>query len=1133
MRFLRTCWIYLLGGGFLFHALQPIPLYGQSTASSPQPLFTLKSAKESGIHFNNKVEDTPDHNILIYSNYYGGGGVGIGDFNNDQLPDIYFAGNLVKDQLYLNKGNLNFEEITDQAGIIDNGAWSSGVIVGDVNKDGWMDIYVTCELYDDKPLLRKNKLYINNQDNTFTESAEQYGVADSQRTRHATFLDYDNDGDLDLFLCNQPPNPGDYSPFYDTELLLEPYRIRLLELEGKKYIDVTEEVGLSRTGFPNSVIASDLNGDGWTDLYVANDFWVEDWLFLNNGNGSFTEKIHDHTKHISFSSMGVDAADINNDGELDMMVLDMVAEDNYRLKANMSGMDPDRFWKVVNDGGHYQYMFNTLHFNQGGARFSDIAQLANVASTDWSWSVLMADFDNDGWKDIHITNGLLRDIRNTDANKKFAKYVESNVFSYLQSKPDPNAQVSLWDIVDIKKTIEIVPSQKLSNYAFRNNGDLTFSKSMEDWGMTQETFSSGSAYADFDLDGDLDLVINHVNDIASVYENHSVDKLGKHFLRIQAVADEPHLSLLGTKIWLQGEEGIQFFEITTARGMYSCSEQLAHFGLGASEHVKAIVVRWTDGTYTQLTDIKADQTLSVVYSESAKEASSSIIEALIQPKEEDQSYLTYIPPSSSVSYLHKENEFDDYTYQVLLPHKMSTFGPHISEGDVNGDGLDDFYIGGSATYKGKLFLQQDDGQFTWSPCSAFDEDKRHEDMGSLFFDYDNDGDLDLYVSSGGNEFRPESDAYQDRLYINDGSGKFTKAVDVLPEVTISSSKIRASDVDKDGDLDLFVGGRHIPWAYPEAASSVLLINDGDHFRDATAMLAPALADIGMVNDAKWSDYNNDGWEDLILVGEWMPITILENREGQLTLVEAIDPLHQKTGWFFSIESADIDKDGDEDFVVGNLGLNYKYKASPKEPFEVYYYDFDENGSKDVVLTYYNFGIKFPLRGRSCSSQQVPILQQKFKTYDLFASSDVFEVYGEQSLENALHYEATDFASAYVENLGNGEFAWHPLPIQAQFSSVNDLLIDDFNNDDHLDILLAGNLYQAEVETARNDAGYGLMLVGDSKGNFRPIDKETSGFYVPYDVKSMASLKTKEGRYIVVGSNQAPLSIYVKGNPLTK
>ena len=1093
--------------------------------SRGETLFSLLDAKKTNISFNNKLEDTKEHNIMIYSNYYGGAGVGIGDINNDGLPDIFFAGNLVADKLYLNKGNMEFEDITKKAGILDNGGWSSGVLFGDVNQDGWLDIYVTRELYDDKPELRANKLYINQglsslgegkEGVTFSEQAEALGVADTARTRHATFIDYDKDGDLDLFLLNQPPNPGDYSKFYGTDLSLDEYRPKLFQNESGSFTDVTEKAGLQKTGFPNSVSAADINGDGWTDLYVTNDFQARDWLYLNNGDGTFTDQLIEKTRHISYFSMGVDAGDINNDGQLDLMVLDMVAEDNYRLKTNMSGMNPRAFWKVVNDGGHYQYMFNTLQLNVGEGHLSDVAQLGNVATTDWSWSTLMADLDNDGWKDLFITNGLMRDIRNNDAAKELKYYLESALHEFIQKNPNPG-DISIWDVVNFKNAMEIVPSQKLQNYVFKNEGDLRFSKKMDDWGFTQETFSNGAAYADLDQDGDLDLVVNNINDAASIYENHAAGQKGRNFLRIQAIADAKTMTNLGTKIWVKTVAGEQFHEISGVRGMYSSSETTAHFGLGGEEIVEEVSVRWPDGKENVLRQVSANQMLSVKYSE-------ALPSKPVKQKIKAQLF-SNLSSESILPYKHQENEFDDYKTQVLLPHKMSTFGPCMAKADINGDGLEDLFIGGAATHPGQIFLQKSDGTFEGSTGEALRSDKIREDIGAAFFDFDQDGDQDLYVVSGGNEFMADSKSYQDRLYINDGSGIFTKGEDLLPKMHISGSKVYPADFDQDGDLDLFVGGRHNTWSYPEPVSSALLRNEEGKFVNVTADLAPDLIDIGMVNDASWFDHNQDGYPDLVLVGEWMPITILQNNGTGFSKIAPNAGLVQSEGWWFSVETADMDQDGDLDIIAGNLGLNYKYKASPEEPFEVYYYDFDNNKSKDVVLTYYNFGIKYPLRGRQCSSEQVPLLTEKFPTYNLFAESDVSEIYGENALENALHYEAYTFASAYFENQGNGAFKRQDLPVMAQLSSVNDLITEDFNGDAHLDILLAGNLYSSEVETTRNDAGFGLLLTGDGKGNFTTHNQRESGFFVPYNVKSLIRLQSGQKQLILAGCNNDWLQVF--------
>ena len=1085
-------------------------------------VFTKLDPKQTNIHFNNEVKDTRDHNILIYSNYYGGAGVGVSDINNDGLLDIFFAGNLVPDKLYLNKGNLVFEDITDKAGIIDNGGWSSGVLFGDINSDGFQDIYVTRELYDHQPEIRRNKLYINNGDSTFTESSKEWGVDNSERTRHATYLDYDKDGDLDLFLLNQPPNTGDYSDFYGTDLSLERYGTVLYENRGDKFVDISKKAGLYKPGFPNSVTASDLNNDGWTDLYVANDFWIGDYIYINNGDGTFSDQVQELTRHISFSSMGVDSGDIDNDGNLDVMVLDMVAEDNYRLKANMSGMNPKTFWKVVNDGGHYQYMFNTFHYNNGNAQFSDIAQLTNMASTDWSWSNLIADFDNDGWKDVFITNGLMRDIRNTDAARAFSKHVESKVFEYIKKNPTAE-NITVWDLVDIEETMNINPSVKLLNYAYKNNKDLTFEKITEDWGLDEKTFSNGSAYADLDNDGDLDLIINNVNDIALVYRNNAEKRANSNYLRIKPIADKPGIVALGARIWVETEGQKQLFEITSVRGMYSTSEQLAHFGLYDKTKVDKVMVVWPDGNQNVLKNIDAGQTIEVKYSKSKAVKENNSVE-------DSQTFFTNATNEIGLEINHEENDFDDYAKQVLLPHKMSTMGPSLAVGDVNGDNLDDFYLGGASGQEGRVLVQNQKGHFELLSSQSIINDKINEDMGAVFFDSDGDNDLDLYVVSGGNEFQKEAGEYRDRLYLNDGRGLFIKAEQALPELYTSGSKVYPHDIDDDGDLDLFVAGRHVPWSYPEPTSSAILLNENGKFIDATKTMAKDLIDIGMVNDASWTDFDGDGKKDLVLVGEWMEVTLMKYDSGQFTNVTNGSGLENTTGWWFSIESADIDNDGDQDFIAGNMGLNYKYKASVDEPFEVYYYDFDNNGSKDIVLAYYNFGIKYPLRGRACSSSQVPAIKEKFKNYDLFAAADVFEAYGTKSLKKSLNYQAKTFASAYIENQGNGKFIRHKLPNKAQFSSINDIIINDYNGDDHLDILTVGNLYNSEVETARNDAGKGLLMFGDGKGKFEAIHQDISGFFAPYNVKNMVEISIKNEPYIILGCNDEKLQlIKVKEN----
>lgn len=1087
-----------------------VVLFSENTsAQTNQKLFTRLDSKQTNVNFNNRLNDTREANVMIYSNYYGGAGVGIGDINNDGLQDIYFAGNLVSDKLYLNKGNMVFEDITDKSGITDNGGWSSGVLFGDINGDGFQDIYVTRELYDDDLELRRNKLYINNGDNTFSEKSKSYGLDNSERTRHATFIDFDKDGDLDIFLLNQPPNPGDYSKFYKAELLLEKYSPRLMENQGDIFVDVTKKSGMLIPCYPNSVTASDLNNDGWTDLFIANDFEVRDFIYMNNGDGTFTDKTFEMTKHISFSSMGVDAGDINNDGWLDIFVADMVAEDNFRRKSNMSGMPKKVFMKTVKEKGHHQYMFNTLHLNNGEGIFSDIAQLGKVGATDWSWSVLFADFDNDGLKDINIVNGLMRDIRNNDAARTFPKYLETKVHEYLKKNPNPEG-VSIWDLVDIDEAMNISPSVKLQNYVYKNNGDLTFSKVSDEWGLIEKAYSNGSAYADLDNDGDLDLVVNNINDIAFIYQNNADKILNNHFLRVIPKADKQGQTVLNVKVWIESDGEKQYFEISSVRGMYSTSEHIAHFGLGAKKKVEKVIVEWPDGKRNILKNQKTNRVIEVKYSnaERKKTKQSSSNRALFNNATEQIGLVIK----------HNENNFDDFEKQLMLPHKFSDRGPCFSIGDVNGDGLEDMFMGGSAGNQGRLFNQNPNGSFGIIPFPDLAIDKKSEDIDALFFDVDSDGDLDLYVVSGGNEYRAGAKEYQDRLYLNDGKANFSKSEAGLPSFTVSGGAIVPADYDQDGDIDLFITGRHTPWKYPMPANSTLLRNDRGKFVDVTNEIAKDFINIGMVNDAAWVDYDSDGFLDLALAGEWMPFTILKNDGNVFRNVTVDLGLENTTGWWFSIETADMDKDGDPDFILGNMGLNYEYKASEENPFHVFYYDFDNNGSGDLVLAQYEGDKLYPIRERNRSVEQVPLLKEKFKTFNEFAIADVFEIYGENNLKNSLHYEVNTFASSYVENLGNGKFIFHQLPIEAQFSSINDMVIDDFNNDGHPDILAAGNLYGTEVETVRADASIGLLLVGNGKGNFASVNYMESGFLLPYDVKRLKIMVHQNYKVIVAGCN---------------
>ncbi|MBT8315660.1 MAG: VCBS repeat-containing protein, partial [Maribacter sp.] len=818
--------------------------------------------------------------------------------------------------------------------------------------------------------------------------------------------------------------------------------------------------------------------------------------------------------HMSYYSMGIDVADLNNDNYLDVFVLDMVAEDNFRLKSNMSGMNPDSFWKVVDDGGHYQYMYNALQLNNGNMTFSDIAQFTGMAATDWSWSNLIADFDNDGLKDTYITNGLLRDIRNTDADKRIGQYITETANKWVMENPD-GGDISIWDILNLDQALSLVPSQPLKNYAYKNQGDLEFIQIAEEWGLDQESFSNGSAYADFDNDGDLDIVVNNINDKAFVYRNNSETFPKSNYLRI-ALLDESGKPVFGSRVKIFTKGKMQVSESTNVRGIYSTSESFVHFGLGDNTMVDSIQVQWPNSNNIVRYDIAANQTLKIINKRSAK--------PLIDKKTTvHDTYFEKVTGTFALKHTHKENDFDDFGKQILMPHKMSQFGPAMAIADVDNDGLDDVFIGAATGHEAVLYIQKGNGTFVKRAEELWKREDDYEDVDALFVDVNGDGYKDLYVVSGGNEYPLNDLHYVDRIYMNNGKGDFNKGA-ILGVGRMSGSKVIADDIDKDGDIDLFVGGRHAPHYYPLPATSMILINENGQLINKTDSIAPELINFGMLTDAVWDDYDSDGDVDLIVVGEWMAITVFDNKDG-IFAKTTIPDLEHTRGWWFSLDKGDFDGDGDMDYIAGNLGLNYKYKTSEKEPFDIYYNDFDGNGNYDIVLGYYNQNKHYPLRGFSCSSQQIPGLKDKIKKYDLFASLEIDEVYGENNLKNSLHLVTDTFASTYVENLGNGKFKTRQLPNALQLSNVNDTSILDYNNDGHLDILAVSNLFVSEIETPRNDAGIGLLMLGDGTGGFTSVPGYESGFLARKDAKKLGLLKHKEGLVMVVANNDDTVQFF--------
>ncbi|GAA4236689.1 VCBS repeat-containing protein [Postechiella marina] len=1072
--------------------------------------FVLLTQEYTGINFKNSLVETAEENHLINENFITGAGVAIGDINNDGLPDIYFSGNQVNDKLYLNNGNLTFTDISKKAGIEADKTWSSGVTFADVNLDGYLDIYVCKNIYS-KNKSSENLLFINNGDLTFTESGSKYRVNDRGYSIQANFFDYNKDGFIDMYLINQPPSYGNRKGYKMKEGKINPFFSDKLfkNLGGNKgFVDVSKQQGIQNAAHGLSASVGDINNDNWLDVYVTNDYNKPDYLYVNK-EGAFKNKILEAFKHISNFSMGSDIADYDNDGFLDIMVVDMVAEDHKRIKTNMGGMNVTTFNRIVENGWHHQYMFNTLQKNNGNGTFSDLAQLAGVSNTDWSWGPLIADFDNDGLKDIFVTNGIKRNMRYTDVNNKYEKILDS--IELEAKKQNKRFQ----DVLDILSLVKMAPEDKLKNYIFKNNGNLTFENKIEDWGFSLPTLSSGAAYADLDLDGDLDLVINNINQRAFVYRNTTIEKNKGNFIRFNFSKNKDAV-FYGSRVKLYKDNKLwQIIEMTNNRGYMSKSEDVAHFGVGDLNTIDKVEIVWADSTIETINNVKANQEIEIVKLNGVK--------PLVKEDVFKELLFKDITNALKLNYIHKENVYNDYKDEVLLPHKMSQFGPYIAVGDVNNDGLDDFYIGGSAGVSGSLFIQKNDHAFSEVKNGAWVQDIESEDMGATFLDVDGDNDLDLFVVSGGNEFGEKSNKLQDRLYINNGEGEFFKDKKRLPNYLISGSVVEKADFDNDGDLDLFIGGRLTPKKYPDPTSSKILENKKGYFVDVTKKVAKGLNDLGLVTSANWVDINKDNRLDLVIVGEWMPISVfIQNKNGKFSK-QKMDGLNNTEGWYYSIKSADFDLDGDMDLVVGNLGLNYKYKASKESPFQVHSFDFDKNGVKDIVLSYYEHGQVYPVRGRSCSLEQMPSLGKKFPTFESFGDSNLNTIYG-KDLDKALNLKAYTFASVYIENIDGQSFKQHKLPQLSQVSSINNILIDDFDADENLDILVSGNLYSSEIETPRNDASIGLFLKGDGKNNFKAVPVNKSGFYVPFDSKSMEKIQVGNSHAVIVGNNSAKLQI---------
>lgn len=1070
-------------------------------------MFTILTGASTGVSFDNEIKETFDLNYYRYGYSYNGAGVATGDLNNDGLPDLYFCGNVVPDRMYINKGGLKFEDVTDKCGINGKPGWSGGVAMVDINEDGWMDVYVCRMRYDD-PERRKNLLYVNNQDGTFSEKAKEYGLDDDSYSTGANFFDADNDGDLDLYIVTHPTDFKDKNKQKNYQKIEDGTNMsnRFYRNEGGgKFVECHKEVGINNHGFGLSVTAGDLNNDGWMDLFVGNDYIMHDYTYLNQGNGTFKEMSREVLNKTAYYGMGTDIADINNDGLLEMMTVDMDIEGNYGNKTFMQSNKQTFLRTLINAGYLQQYARNALQLNNGMGKYSEIANLSGVSTTGWSWSPLFMDFDDDGYKDLFVTNGFLKDSH-MDVMEVYIKLTRANRLSDSS------------DYYEIRKTLPENAVLQWPKAMFHNNGDLTFTDVREDWGLYYPAITYGAAYADLDLDGDVDIVVNNANSSAFIFKNNADKMSTNKYLRVKLNGVKGNAEGLGTKIYVTVNGQTQYVQMETVKGYMSCSEAVANFGLAQAEKADKVVVKWLDGKENVLTDVAANQVITVDHKDAVVGH-----DEMTTPLANN--YFKNETADLKIDYTHKENAFDDFDREFLIPHELSRLGPGIAVGDVNGDGMEDFFVGGAKDASGALYTQNANGTFSKSDgYNAGGEDRISEDMGALLFDADGDGDKDLYVVSGGSDFPKDDQHLQDRFYMNE-KGKFTLKTDALPTMINSGSCVVGADYDKDGDIDLFVGGRVIPGNYPLPAKSCLLQNDGKgKFADVTEQAAPELKTAGLVSAALWSDINNDGDDDLVLTGEWMPVTIMENNAGKFSNITKTSGLEESTGWWNSLAAGDFDNDGDVDYIAGNFGNNLKYKPKDNKPIELFVDDYDKNGINDLIMCYWQRDHLYPIKTRERMIEQIPEIATIFPNWDSYGRAEVWDFYGKKRMEESkYHFAANTFATSYIENLGNNKFAIKKLNTELQISSVFGIVPGDYNNDGNLDFLVHGNFFEIEIESNIQDAGTGYVMLGNGDGTFTVSNSRSSGFYSAKNAKGLAM--------IAVGSANTPYVLTSNSNDI--
>lgn len=1090
-------------------------------------LFVLLDSNKTGITFNNEITEYDSLNILNSEFVYNGGGVGIGDLNGDGLQDIFFTGNQVENKLYLNRGGLRFEDVTSKAGVMKEFAlqWSSGINILDLNNDGKTDIYI-CNTMNPNPEMRHNQLFINQGNDAegvpdFVEAAESYGIADTTHSSNAQFFDYDNDGDLDLFISvnyMDRPDPNRYAPKIKDGTSVN--RDKLLRNDWDQeaghpvFTDVSAQAGLIWEGYSHSALVADFNEDGWPDIYVANDYVTNDLIYINNRDGTFTNQIAQIFKHQSASSMGSDLADVDNDGKLDMFITEMLPYYNKRKKLFLNANNYSTYINNENYGYEYQYSRNVLQLNRGISPetglpvFSDVAFLTGTQETEWSWTPLMADFDNDGNRDIFITNGFPRDVTDHD----FGAYRSS--YSYLVPPMELQA---------------MIPQIKVPKFLFKNEGNLQFKDYSKEWGVAIPAFSNGAAYGDLDNDGDLDLVVNNIDDEAFVFKNTLNDREEKNnFVRLRIEGKNARSEAFGATATIYFDGKKQSAQLLSARGYISASENVLHFGLGSTPRIDSVVVRWNGNTSMTLTKVPVNQTTVVQYNAARTDAMVSTRSGILAPVK---------PAAIGLDWIHPEKDFIDFDFQRTLPHKFSQYGPCLATGDVNGDRLDDIFAGGSAGYEGTWFIQTPEGKFVQKNAALkTDPEKNEEDLGVVLFDADGDGDNDLYIVRGGAQSTAGWEVYQDVLCVNDGQGHFSIATGALPKETSCGQVVKTADFDGDGDLDLFVGGRVLPHTYPKPDRSFLLRNDSREkdkpvFTDVTQQLCPELEYIGLVADALWADFNGDKRPDLLVAGEWMPLTFFQNDGAKLTNVTSQTGIGGKTGWWSSLAAADFDGDGDTDFMAGSYGQNLYFKGDEREPLRVYAKDFDGNGYYDPFISCYWFDSlgnrkEYFYHTRDDMMKQLIPLRKKFYSYGALGEATVQDVFSKKELEGAQILEANWMSSSYVENLGNGKFIITPLPWQAQVAPIFGMLPYDADKDGLPDVLMTGNDFGMELLQGRADAFNGLLLKNTGKNQFRAVELEESHFFIPGDGRAIARIQIGSGQELIVTTqNRGALKVF--------